>query len=63
MITKRSSYSPPQRIGVSPAKKWKDMSVNSYDVNGRSSNWQTMDPHQETHPVVDLKDHGDEDEP
>jgi hypothetical protein len=35
MITKKSGYSPPQRIAVSPAKAWKDNWVRSYDKDGR----------------------------
>jgi hypothetical protein len=34
MITKKSGYSPPQRLPRSPGKPWKDISVNSYDERG-----------------------------
>jgi hypothetical protein len=57
MLHKRSSYSPPQHdLPPSPAKPFVDRHVKSYGVDGRSSNWDPMDPRQETHTVVKRTD-------
>jgi hypothetical protein len=52
-LTKHSGYSPPQHLPPAPAKPFVNRHVNSYDVDGRSSNFVASQPkHNETIDVV-----------
>ena len=58
MITKKSSYSPPQRLPVAPAKAFVNRRVNSYDVDGRCCNFSEAPRHNENFEIVKLRDCG-----
>jgi hypothetical protein len=65
MITKHSSYSPPQRLPVSPAKPWSDkLRIGGSDDQGRCSSLKQGRAYKnhESFDVVKLTDTGERDE-
>ena len=59
MITKKSSYSPPQTVPPAPAKPWSSkLKVYSYDSEGHSSAFSEPPSNTSTKDVVKLRDDG-----